>query len=182
MADFWDGEQAGFYLSGQNQPGPQLARSRNAGDGATLSAVAIALGCLVKLKQRSALLDAQHDALFYAARIDAAIASVTGHIDEHPTSHTSLLRVFDEYRSNSLDSIQYAGDGLARISIRHLKQASDRELLIEISLNIEDGWHITAPQQAADSFVPIELSMADRESCWQLQKSHLFTVPLKPCN
>ncbi|MDP6537441.1 MAG: thioredoxin domain-containing protein [Gammaproteobacteria bacterium] len=171
MADFWDGEQAGFFLSGQNQPGPQLARSRNAGDGATLSAVAIALECLVKLKQRSALLDARHDTLFYAARIDAAIASVTGRIHEHPMSHASLLRLIDEYRSNSLDPIQYAGNGLVKISIRHSKQASDRELLIDISLHIEHGWHITAPQQAAGGFVPIELGMADRESCWRLQKT-----------
>ncbi|MDP6653576.1 MAG: thioredoxin domain-containing protein [Gammaproteobacteria bacterium] len=170
MADFWDGEQAGFFLGGQNQPGSQLARSRNAGDGATLSAVAIALDCLVKLKQRSALPDAQHDALFYAARIDAAIASVTGRIDEHPMSHTSLLRIIDEYGSNSLDLIQYAGNGLARISIRHLKQVSDRELLIDISLNIEDGWHITAPQQATGSIVPLELRVANRELFWQLQE------------
>ncbi|MEE3171331.1 MAG: thioredoxin domain-containing protein, partial [Pseudomonadota bacterium] len=90
VQEFWDDKEGGFFLGPQDQAGPQLTRSRNASDGATISAIATTLDCLLRLLRCSALCDDTHNELYYRQYIDTCLASLTGQINENSMSHTSL--------------------------------------------------------------------------------------------
>ena len=165
--EFWDDKEGGFFLSPHDQVGPQLSRSRNASDGATISPIATILDCLLRLLRCSALCDDTHSELYYRHYIDTCLASLTGQINENPMSHTSLLRVIEEYHSGSIDSIQYAGNGLAKVVARKMSSASDDKLVVEITTYLEDGWHITAAEPSTRGYSSLKFRMAEKELCWQ---------------
>ena len=172
LEEFWDREHGGIFLSPQKQVGPQSIRSRNAGDGATLSPVSTALQCLVLLHGRNALLTRENAALFYREKVDALIASLSAHINEHAMNHTSLLRAIGDYEDGALDAIQYAGLGLAKITVSRVRRETESELTIFVNVSIAQGWHVTAPESLQESvsknYRPIELKLAERETCFDL--------------
>ena len=61
LEEFWDSQKRILYLSPSNQVGPQLTRSLRATDGAILSPISAAIGCLYKLHNRSALFESEID-------------------------------------------------------------------------------------------------------------------------
>lgn len=166
LDEFWDANGGGFFLGPQQQVGPQLTRSRNASDGATLSPVATALECLVMLRERSALLKEQGSELRYREKIDACIASLLAHINDNPISHSSVLRIIARNQSGSSDAIQYAADGRARLQWQRTETGSTIKL--EARVTLLQGWHVTAAQQSSGNFVPLELRMSEEEQCWQI--------------
>ena len=172
--EFWDDREGGFFLGPHDQVGPQISRSRNAADGATISPIATILDCLLRLLRCSALCDDTHSELYYRHYIDTCVASLTGQINENPVSHTSLLRVIEEYKSGCIDAIQYAGNGLAKIVVRKMSSASEDKLAVEITTYLEDGWHITAAELSTRGYVPLKFRMAERELCWE---AHEVTYP-----
>jgi len=184
VLEFWsEGEQAvvpGFYLSPKQQTGPTLARSRNASDGATLSAVGTALQCLSKLDKRSALIesDKQAQEFSYRKKLHDCIASLSAHINDNPLSHPSALRIIEEQKAGSFAAIQYLEGGLAKIVVRkNMLDAGDTaSLAIEITLL--KGWHITGPDESDTEFVPIQLSTLSDETSWQIVKCN-YPAPVK---
>ena len=174
VQEFWDDKEGGFFLGPQDQAGPQLTRSRNASDGATISAIATTLDCLLRLLRCSALCDDTHTELYYRQYIDTCLASLTGQINENSMSHTSLLRVIDEYKSGCTDPIQYAGNGLAKIVTRKISYSSEDKIAVEITAYLEDGWHITAAVLPTGSYVALKFKMAEKELCWE---EHEVTYP-----
>jgi hypothetical protein len=174
VQEFWDDKEGGFFLGPQDQAGPQLTRSRNASDGATISAIATTLDCLLRLLRCSALCDDTHSELYYRQYIDTCLASLTGQINENSMSHTSLLRVIDEYKSGCTDPIQYVGNGLAKIVTRKNSGASEDKITVEITAYLEDGWHITAAVLPTGSYVALKFKMAEKELCWEV---HEVTYP-----
>jgi len=174
VQEFWDDKGGGFFLSPHDQAGPQLTRSRNASDGATISAIATILDCLLRLLRCSALCDDTHSELYYRQYIDTCLASLAGQINENSMSHTSLLRVIDEYKSGSTGPIQYAGNGLAKIVTRKISGASEDKITVEITAYLEDGWHITAAVLPTGSYVALKFKMAEKELCWE---KHEVTYP-----
>ena len=172
LEEFWDEEHGGFFLSPQKQVGPQTIRSRNAGDGATLSPVSTALHCLVLMHGRNTLLARGNAALFYREKVDALIASLSAHINEHAMNHTSLLRIISDYEAGKAESIQYAGNGLAKVSVARDVNELSTNLSITAKLSIAGGWHVTAPQDLQksqfDNFVPVELRLPEKEVYWKV--------------
>ena len=174
VQEFWDDKEGSFFLSPHDQAGPQLTRSRNASDGATISAIATTLDCLLRLLRCSALCDDTHNELYYRQYIDTCLASLTGQINENSMSHTSLLRVIDGYKSGCTDPIQYVGNGLAKIVTRKISCASEGKIAVEITAYLEDGWHITAAGLPTGSYVALKFKMAEKELCWEV---HEVTYP-----
>lgn len=172
IAEFWDEQNQGFYLSPEQQTGPQLTRSRNASDGAILSAVAVALDALVLLWQRSYLIEAEGRELFYRQKIDGCIASLVGHINDNPISHPSLLSTLANYQQGSLSAIQYAGKGLARLEITKSAGEDSSHILMEIAINLHKDWHVSAPQEADGHFVPMKLGISAHETHWQISEEN----------
>lgn len=173
LFEFWDQQRGGFYLSPAQQTGPQLTRSRNASDGATVSAVATALQCLLMLQQRRALLaqSQRETELDYRGKIDNCIASLLAHINDSPTSHPSLLRVIAWHEQGPVERVQYVDGGRAKISITEIESCSDDVKKIEVNVKLESGWHITAGEESGNKFVAIELALAAAESHWRIVKT-----------
>lgn len=170
MSEFWDEEHGGFYLSPAQQTGPQLTRSRNASDGATLSGVATALQCLMDLAKRAVFIDGslQLDDLAYKTKIDSCIASLVTHINDNPMSHSSSLAALVGNEQGSLGVIQYIEGGRAKIALSKTGSGSESSMQIECRISLHPEWHVTANQQSGDEFHPIKLSVAEQEIQWKI--------------
>ena len=176
--EFWDPNQGGFFLSPREQVGPRLTRSKSASDGATLSPIATALRCLLLLDQRRALLPEQpaagevkHD---YAALYRRGFSAVSGQLNEHPLSHSSLLRVQAEHEKGSLDGRVYLDGGLASIELIPSSPGADKigteqaeRKHVLLALRIADGWHVAANDTEGGS-LPLRIE-ASEESAWALE-------------
>ena len=176
--EFWDPNQGGFFLSPREQVGPRLTRSKSASDGATLSPIATALRCLLLLDQRRALLPEQpaaggvkHD---YAALYRRGFSAVSGQLNEHPLSHSSLLRVQAEHEKGSLDGRVYLDSGLASIELIPSSPGADKigteqaeRKHVLLALCIADGWHVAANDTEGGS-LPLCIE-ASEESAWALE-------------
>ncbi|MDP4782750.1 MAG: thioredoxin domain-containing protein [Gammaproteobacteria bacterium] len=176
--EFWDPSHDGFFLSPREQVGPRLTRSKSASDGATLSPIATALRCLLLLDQRRALLPNQpaagaskHD---YAELYRRGFNAVSGQLNEHPLSHSSLLRVQAEYAKGPLDGRVYLDGGLASLELIPssprageigTEQAERKHVVL--ALRIADGWHIAANETEGGS-LPLRIE-ASEESAWALE-------------
>lgn len=172
IAHFYDADSGSLYLSPSRRIGPQLTRSRSAADGATLSPVSTALQCLVALQQRSALLTADTKAEKWTACLAATCNGLNSALNDNPMSHPGLLRVLANQQRGSIESIQYAGDGLAqcRVVCRRV-DATQIELLV--SVRLQDGWHLTAPQDREEAKLahvePMAIMVNEDDRHWQLQ-------------
>ena len=176
--EFWDPNQGGFFLSPREQVGPRLTRSKSASDGATLSPIATALRCLLLLDQRRALLPEQpaaggvkHD---YAALYRRGFNAVSGQLNEHPLSHSSLLRVQAEHEKGSLDGRVYLDGGLASIELIPSSPGADKigteqaeRKHVLLALRIADGWHVAA-NDTEEGSPPLRIE-ASEESAWALE-------------
>ncbi len=168
LTEFWDAEEGGFYLGPAQQAGPRLTRSRNAGDGATISPVATALKCLQMLLQRSAIL-AQLDPLALQESIDRCRRAVAPQVKEHPLNHGSLLQLLDSGpNAPAVHGIYYAGNGLARVRIRREPDVgTDSDTLrLRLEITLQSPWHILA--SGDDGAEPhLQLALAADEPHWQ---------------
>jgi uncharacterized protein len=178
LMEFWDSVEGGFFLSPGQHAGPQLTRSKNASDGATLSAVATALECLQDLWGRAALLDnlaeesahKQAAAIHYKEKINACRSAVAGQLNENPISHPGLLRCLEGSGLGSLRPMHYAGNGLVRIHCRSAATLSADVWELEFVLSLSENWHITAAQAAGTEFVPFSVTLLDDECFWTLMQ------------
>lgn len=170
LTDFYDAASGSFFLGPLRHGGPELTRSQSATDGATMSAVATALQCLISLHQRSAISSPYPSALEdLQLKITACINALSGALNEYPMSHPGLLRVLANTSRGSVDSIQYVAKGLARLEA-HKQSQDDRQIAVLLTITLQPGWHITAPQSGpqAAGFSQLELRAADDEAHWQL--------------
>jgi len=168
IAEFWDEDQGGFFLSPSQQTGPQLTRSRSGSDGAILSPAAIALHCLLQLSRRSAQCESAlgENEQAAVARVDRGISSLIGHVNDSPMSHPSMLRLISERRDGSRDRTQWIAGGKAKLSCRRLSAGDQDSAQIEIQILLADSWHVTAGEQPGDEFYPIEVVLGEDEQHW----------------
>lgn len=169
---FWDQATGGFFIGPDQAEGPKLIRSRSASDGAVLSPVAVSMYCLLALHKRSKLIDLESSQAgnFYQGKLQSCIASISGQLNEHPLSYSSVIGVVDRFNAGVMDLIQYAGQGYARV--RFVRKIGKQRILITIDL--QAGWHITANQQSGSSSedvsqtTALQLALMDNETYWQL--------------
>ncbi len=167
IEEFWDAQEAGFYLSPAQQVGPQLTRSKSASDGATLSPVAAALGCLKALDERRILPDQNVETSDYDGLLQQGLAAVSGQLNEHPLSHPSLLRLHEALERRGGERLVYLQGGLARLELRRGAQRDANTLEAHLSFTLQPGWHIDGPA-ATDSVSRSLEIMSDENSVWQL--------------
>ncbi|MEX2131698.1 MAG: hypothetical protein WD772_09435, partial [Pseudohongiellaceae bacterium] len=165
LGEFWNEESGGFFNNARAGNGPQLARSSHAADGATFSAIAVALGCLVGLYQRRALLD--QDASDLEQRINQCIAAHAGQVAENPASHVTFLRSVMDFRQGSASPIQYAAAGRVKVTVRRQPQAQEHSLTIFLAVQIEAGWHVAAASKTA--LAPLTVALSPAETAWKLE-------------
>jgi len=175
IAEFWDEDQGGFFLSPSQQAGPQLTRSRNGSDGAILSPAATALNCLLQLSRRSAQCESVlgEDEQAVLARVDRGISSLIGHINDSPMSHPSLLRLISDRRNGSTDRLQWIAGGKAKLSCQRLAPKAQGSAQIEIQVLLADNWHVTAGEQSSGEFYPIEIVLGENERHWLIEEVNM---------
>ncbi len=175
MKEFWNLEHGGFFLGPKQQTGPQLTRSRNASDAASLSPVATAFGCLLSLKRRNARLSEAKETgdLVYGEKLDQGIAALLGDVNDKPLSHSSMLKVMIDSGQGSRDCVQWINGGRAKLGCRRRPVDSSNQLGIEIDIALMPDWHISASNQTADTVYPLEVSLAATENHWNLDSCSL---------
>ncbi|NKB33589.1 MAG: DUF255 domain-containing protein [Pseudomonadales bacterium] len=169
LQEFWDETEKGFFLSPENQLGPQLTRSRNASDGATLSPIATALACLISLRDRAAYLEEDREN-FYREKVDQCIASLVGDINDNAISHTSMLRQLANFNDGSMALVQHVESGLAKVHARLLSSEDSQTKNISLVIEIAEAWHITAPGAGSGDFKPLQIRLAEDEKHWSLDE------------
>lgn len=162
--NFWDEESESFFLGPAQQDGPVLVRSRSAGDGAELSAIATALECLWSLEQRARLASTAVDVDRYRELRQSAIIALRPVVDDSPLNHTSLLRVMAMVEHGSLAPVQYGNEGLVRIHA----EVDEDSLLCSISCSLVSGWHLTAPDANTEEFSPLSVEIQNTDE-WQVE-------------
>lgn len=166
LVSFWDEASGSFYLSPAQQRGPVLVRSRNAGDGAELSAVATALECLWMLEQRRALFGKQDAVPDFAAIREIALRNLQAVVDDSPLNHCSIMRVQTQADSASFPLTQYGDGGLIRCDARRSLNSSAAGQLIQCSIRcrVAECWHLTAAGETSANLRPLRLELADPAS------------------
>ena len=167
QSEFHDAQQDALYLSPAQQTGPQLVRSTNASDGATLSPIATMLANYLCLAERAELLS---DSADYRTLARTILTRQSAAVAEQSISHTSLLRVLQQDQQPLHFGIAYAAQGLLRVrAVAKGKQA----LVLQMSL--QPGWHITAESvdgNSAQNFPQIEV--AEQDTVWSIER---LTLP-----
>ncbi len=166
LARFFDEESSVFQLAPEETPGPQLIRSRNAADGAQISAVAVALECMIGLHRRAALLPRADAAEFGGERISACIRELAAAINANSAGHPSLLRAIRVWQAGEIGPMRAVGEGRALALARRSVENGDHAALIR--LRIAPGWHVAAPDQAGGEAAPLALSLDAGEANWRL--------------
>lgn len=166
--EFWDENQDGFFLSPAQQLGPQLTRSKSASDGATLAPVATALRCLWLLDQRRTLLAAT-STRDYGELFRRGFAAVSGQLNEHPLSHSSLLRLHAETGELACLPSAYVEGGLASCRLDRVEDRAEGRRVVELSLQIAEGWHVESRPDADGQRGSQPLSVAVEDgSQWRI--------------
>jgi uncharacterized protein YyaL (SSP411 family) len=170
LVGFWDEVSGSFFLSPAQQRGPVLVRSRSAGDGAELSAVATALDCLWMLEQRNALLGKQEAIPDFAAIRETALRNLQPLVDDSPLNHCSIMRVQTQAESASFLLTQYGDGGLIRCDAQRRHDTSSVAKLIHCNMRcrVAEPWHLTAADEASAKLRPLRLELADAAS-WKLE-------------
>ena len=165
LEEFWDAQKGTLYLSPSNQVGPQLTRSLSATDGATLSPVSTALSCLYKLHNRSALLESEFD---YKTVARSLLDGVAGDVNDNTMSHTSILRQIDSAGKEDFSLVQYANQGLAKITA-HICESEDSSFKsVRFEFKISAGWQVTAAGVKGGSYSSLSLNVGADEPEWQI--------------
>jgi len=160
---FWDSEAEVLYLSAQAKGGPQLARSRSAGDGATISPVATTVSCLNKLAQRAALLNREYGSI-WQSRASRVCNSIYADVNENPLSHPSMLCAITELREGDFSTIQYAGGGVCRVRLWAAKE-DDVHCHIMAEIEIQPGYFIL--QSESGDYQAVEFSIIPTGGAWR---------------
>jgi len=176
LAQFWNEDSGGFYLGPLHGEGPQLARSRSAADGATMSAYGIATQCLALLHERRALLEClatgRPDA--YEKLLQEAIRAASADLDQHPPSHLTLLRAVLHYREGSRLPVRYGAGGRLRIAARRVPGATSppgsgepERVQVQFDLTVTPGYHVTVESPQDPQLTPLQLEPLPHDRSWK---------------
>ncbi|MEC9483999.1 MAG: DUF255 domain-containing protein [Halomonas sp.] len=146
----------GYFIAALDAVGPQLVRSKQLMDGATVSGNSLMLPVLIALYRRTG--DAQ-----LQPRIERQIAAFSGRIAQMPLAGPVFLQGLCQWETPTPGSLQYLAGGAIRAQCR-VVESSDTQLQATISLDMTPGWHIQGHDlQRAEA---TRLTVLNREA-WQ---------------
>lgn len=162
LDEFSNPQQDVLYLGPAQQQGPQLVRSTNAADGATLSPVATFLECCLQLERRAALLPVATEPHRFDGFARRVLNQQAAAVSEQAISHCSMLRVLRQDAEPLYEGIGYAAQGLLRIEARP-GEAGSQKLVLRLCL--QEGWHITSLHPEGEYELP-KIGLAEQDSAW----------------
>lgn len=171
LAQFYDAESATLFLSPLQQQGPQLVRSSNAADGATLSAVATMLDNLLALARRQPGRTEGVEA--YATVAGRLLTGLAAAIQEQPLAHTGLLRTLAQYQRPLFQGIGWFGEGRLRVQVEDnaVRAGPGASREVELQFSSAAGWHVSVDGSGEQQ--ALQIALADKAAGWQLDKIEL---------
>ena len=152
---FRDPDNGGYFINGEDDNTPAMARPKIGRDGAEPGGNAVALSALAKLERRPT----NHDHRDSANGLIAAFATA---INRHPSSYAYLLRGTELLSAGETGPHQYGARGALRAD------ASMVNGKIRVTIDIEPGWHINAHRPLSQDLIPTTLSLRDADRGWRL--------------
>jgi hypothetical protein len=160
LARFLDPE-GGFFMNEVEADITAMSRPKDDGsDNAIPSGTSVALRVLQMLWQRTGN-------MIYRDQANGLIGSFAASIERHPTGYAYMLSGIDDLRNGELSAHGYAAQGRIRV-VGRLRSLADSKHLLNLAIQIPDGWHINANQPRSDDLIPTELQLGKPQSAWKL--------------
>ncbi|MEW8221865.1 MAG: DUF255 domain-containing protein [Candidatus Thiodiazotropha taylori] len=157
---FLDRQQGGFYMNEAESSITGMGRPKDEGaDNAIPSGSSVAIHSLQRLWQRSGDLD-------FRKQTDGLISRFAPALEATPISYGYLLSAVADHRHGELGSRAYAGQGGIRIHA-DTSQAAEQTLL-NLKIQIPDGWHINSNQPSGKDLIATRMSLAEQSNGWQM--------------
>lgn len=168
---FHAAESATLYLSPEQRQGPQLVRSSNASDGATLSPVATMLDNLLALAQRQENRASGPDS--YLAIANRLLKGLAAAIAEQPLGHSGLLRTLAQIDQPRFQGIGWMAQGRLRVEaepdpVRYQQGAGKT---IALHCRIAPGWHVLV--DAGADVQALRFELMGNGTAWRLDAVEL---------
>lgn len=161
QARYWDPGDGGFFITPINTVGPQLVRSKNLLDGATVSGNSLILRVLVALYRRTG-------ELHLKPMIERHIQAFSGRISQQPLAGPVFLQGLMAWDSPTPGPLQYLAHGAIRLRGR-VEVASPLRRRLIIELEMQPGWYIQSPAHIGSGQVATRLRIHNPDD-WHLQE------------
>ncbi|MEE9426995.1 MAG: DUF255 domain-containing protein [Paracoccaceae bacterium] len=119
-------------------------------DGEIASGNAMALDLFARLAKRSE----NPELTLEATRLAAALS---GHAAEIPRQRAAILTASQDLQFGEIGPVRYVANGAVRVEMDINRNAG----LVELNIDVADGWHINAHEPLEDFYIPMELTIAD---------------------
>ncbi|MEW8406714.1 MAG: DUF255 domain-containing protein [Candidatus Thiodiazotropha taylori] len=157
---FLDRQQGGFFMNEAESTITGMGRPKDEGaDNAIPSGSSVAIHSLQRLWQRSGDLD-------FRKQTDGLISRFAPALEATPISYGYLLSAVADHRHGELGSRAYAAQGGIRIHA-DTSQAAEQTLL-NLKIQIPDGWHINSNQPSGKDLIATRMSLAEQSNGWQM--------------
>jgi uncharacterized protein YyaL (SSP411 family) len=151
----------GFFMNEADAGITAMGRPRDDGaDNATPAGSSVALRVLQMLWYRTG-------EMVYRDQANGLIGRFAAGIERHPSAYAYLLTGIDDLRNGELSARGYAARGGIRMEAR-LRPLSDGKQLINLTIQIPEGWHINANRPRSDDLIGTEIQQASENSAWKL--------------
>lgn len=155
LAQFWDKENGGFYMSRADAAVSGMGRAKDSGDVGMPAGNSVALNVLQQLSRRT-------DNLDYDDYANQMIAAFSRRIGEDAMAFAYLLSAANDLFNGETGTRQYVGRGAVAVD------AVLSGNTVQLELTMQKGWHINARKPLQDYLVPTELKLAESAKDWQL--------------
>ncbi|MCG8015092.1 MAG: DUF255 domain-containing protein [Candidatus Thiodiazotropha sp. 'RUGA'] len=157
---FLDRQQGGFFMNEAESSITGMGRPKDEGsDNAIPSGSSVAIHSLQRLWQRSGDLD-------FRKQTDGLISRFAPALEATPISYGYLLSAVADHRHGELGSRAYAGQGGIRIQANTSLAAE--QTLLNLKIQIPDGWHINSNQPTGKDLIATRLTLAQQIKGWQM--------------
>ncbi|MCG8036967.1 MAG: DUF255 domain-containing protein, partial [Candidatus Thiodiazotropha taylori] len=157
---FLDRQQGGFFMNEAESTITGMGRPKDEGaDNAIPSGSSVAIHSLQRLWQRSGDLD-------FRKKTDGLISRFAPALEATPISYGYLLSAVADHRHGELGSRAYAAQGGIRIHADTSLVAE--QTLLNLKIQIPDGWHINSNQPSGKDLIATRMSLAEQSNGWQM--------------
>ncbi|MEW8496819.1 MAG: protein-disulfide reductase DsbD domain-containing protein, partial [Candidatus Thiodiazotropha taylori] len=157
---FLDRQQGGFFMNEAESSITGMGRPKDEGaDNAIPSGSSVAIHSLQRLWQRSGDLD-------FRKQTDGLISRFAPALEATPISYGYLLSAVADHRHGELGSRAYAAQGGIRIHADTSLVAE--QTLLNLKIQIPDGWHINSNQPSGKDLIATRMSLAEQSNGWQM--------------
>ena len=151
----------GFYMNEADSDITAMGRPRDDGsDNAIPAGSSVALRVLQMLWKRTG-------EITYRDQANGLIGRFAATIERHPSAYAYLMTGIDDLLHGELSARGYAAQGAIRLEAG-LRPMSDSKYMMNLTIQIPEGWHINADRPLNDDLIGTEVQMTNHIQDWKL--------------